>query len=99
MIFLFTMTYPGTSAADFGKAVIKNFQEHPWPDFARLTGAYAAICEDRMKAYAILEIEKGKEDETFKVADKRLANYISIPGFRYKEERLITMEEALDFQV
>jgi len=94
MILLYTMTYPTTSAVEFGKAGVRNFLENPWPDFVKLTGPYSLVCEDGCKTYAILEIENGKEDEVFKIANKRLVNYMSVPGFRGKEERLMTKEET-----
>jgi len=95
MLLMVTMTYPTTSAAEFGKAVVKNFQEHPFPDFIKLTGPYSVLYEDGCKSIVIIEIEKGKEDEAFKIFNKRLANYMPVPGFGYKEERLATMEESL----
>jgi len=38
MLLMYTMTYPTTSASEFGKAVVKNFQEHAFPDFIKLSG-------------------------------------------------------------
>jgi hypothetical protein len=95
MIVLFTMTYPTTSAVEFAKVVVKNFQEHPLPDFMKMIGSYTAICEDGGKTYAIIDIEKGQEDEAFKIVNKRLKNYLPIPGFGWKEERLLDMQEGL----
>jgi hypothetical protein len=94
MILMFTMTFPSTSAAEYGKAVAKNSQEHPFPDFVKPLGLYGVFCEEGFKVYAIIETEKGKEDEAFKVFNLRNANYLSIPGYGYKEERLLTMEES-----
>jgi hypothetical protein len=94
MIMIYTMTYPTISAVEFGKAAVKNFQENPWPAFIKLIGPYSLVCESGCKSYAILEIESGKEDEAFKIITKRLANYISVPGFGWKEERLLTMAES-----
>ena len=95
MKFIYTMTCPATSAVEFGKAGVKNFLENPWPDFVKLIGPYSLFCEDGCKTYAILEIEDGKEDEYFKIANKRMANYMSVPGFGSKEERLLSREETL----
>ncbi len=89
------MTCPTTSAVELGKASVKNFLDHPWPEFVKLTGPYSLVCEDGCKTYAILEIENGKEGEAFKIISKRLANYMSVPGFAWKEERLSTREESL----
>jgi hypothetical protein len=77
-----------------GKAGIKNIQEHPFPDFIKPIGIYYVVCEDGVKSYALLEIEKGKEDEAFKFFNKRVANYLPVPGFGWREEILRTMEEA-----
>ena len=95
MITMFTMTYPTTSAAEFGKAVLKNFQENPFPDYIKPLGLYATPYENGIKTYAILEIQEGKEDDAFKIFNKRLANYLPVPGYGSKEERLLTMEESL----
>jgi len=94
MIVMVTMTYPTTSAVEMGKAGAKNFQEHPLPGFMKLTGPYITICEEGCKAYNIIEIEEGKEDEAFKVINTRMANYLPVPGFRSREERLLIMGEA-----
>lgn len=94
MLVMITMTWPTTSTIELAKAGIKNFQENPFPDFMRLTGPFYAVYEDGLKAYSILEIDKGKEDEAFQILNKRLANYIPAPGFGWREERLMTMEEA-----
>jgi len=94
MIVMYTVNYPSTSAVEYGKAVIKNFQEHPFPDFIKPLGIYAAIYEDGVKAYSILEFEKGKEEDAFKIINNRLANYLRVPGFGWREERLLKMEEA-----
>ncbi len=95
MILMFTMTYPTTSAVEFGKAVVKNFREYPFPDFIKPTGPYITLSEDGCKGYIIVEIEKGKEDEAFKFFNRRIANYLPVPGFGWKEERLLTMEESM----
>jgi hypothetical protein len=95
MIVMYTMTFPTTSAVEFGKAVAKNFQEYPLPDFIKLIGPYGLIYENGCKSIAILEIEQGKESEAFKIFNKRMANYMSIPGFGSKGELLMTMEESL----
>jgi len=95
MILIHTFTCPTTSAVQLGKASMKNSLENPLPDFVKLTGPFITVCEDGYKAYAILEIENGKEDEAFKIFNKRLANYMSVPGLRCKEERLLTREETV----
>ncbi len=95
MIVMFTITYPTTSAAEFGKAAVKNFQEHPFPDFIKLTGPYSTISENGIKSIVILEIEKGKADEAFKIVNTRTANYLSVPGYGSKTEILTNMEEGL----
>jgi hypothetical protein len=91
---MYTMTYPTTSAVEFGKAVAKNYQEHPLPDFMKLNGAYSLVYEDGCKTIAIVEIEEGKEGDAFKVFNKRLSNYLRVPGFGWKEEILRTFEES-----
>jgi hypothetical protein len=95
MIVMYTMTYPTTSAVEFGKEVVKNFQEHPFPAFVKLIGPYGLIYEHGCKSIAILEIEQGKESEALKIVNKRMANYLRVPGFGSKEEILLTMEEIL----
>ena len=95
MILIYTITCPSTSAVEFGKAGVKNFLENPWPDFVKLIGPYTTIYEDGCKTYVILEIENGKEDEAFKIVNKRAANYMSVPGFGWREERVVTREETL----
>ena len=95
MIVMYTMTYPTTSAVEFGEAVVKNFQEHPFPDFPKLSGPYSVAYEDGCKSIVIIEIEKGKEDEAFKLFHKRLANYLPVPGYGSKGEILMNMEESL----
>ncbi len=95
MIVMITSTYPSTSAVEISKAVLKNFQEHPFPDFMKPLGIYNVLCESGVKGYAILEIEKGKEDEAFKVINSRYANYLSVPGFGCREERLLPLEDSL----
>jgi len=95
MIIMSTMTWPTTSAVEMGKAVVKNFQELPFPDYIKPLGIYNTFYENGVKGYAILEIEKGKEEDAFKFLNKRVVNYLSIPGFGCKEERLRTMEESL----
>jgi hypothetical protein len=94
MMVLFTMTWPTTSTLEIAKAAAKNFQENPWPDSTRLTGPFYVVYEDGIKCYALLEIDKGKEDEAFRVSYKRTANYVAIPGYGAKTEILMTMEEA-----
>jgi len=94
MIVLFTLTWPTTSSIEMGKAGVKNFQENPWPDFVKLTGPFYMVCEDGCKCYALIEIEKGKEDEAFKISNSRTANYLSVPGYGGKTEILMTIEEA-----
>jgi hypothetical protein len=94
MIVLFTMTWPATSTIEMAKAGAKNFQENPWPDSMRLNGPFYVAYEDGMKCYALFEIDKGKDDEVFKVFNKRLAIYLTVPGFGSKAEILMTMEEA-----
>jgi len=95
MIVMYTITYPTSSAIDFGKAVVKNFQEHPFPEGIKMIGPYSAMYENGIKNIVIFEIEHGKESELFKITDKRLVNYLPVPGFGWKEERLSTMEECL----
>ena len=95
MIMMYTIAFPATSATEYGKAVIKNFQEHPFPDSVKLIGPYSLVDEHGCKSIAILEIEQGKESEVFKVVNKRLVNYLTVPGFGWKEERLLNMEESL----
>jgi hypothetical protein len=95
MLLMYTMTYPTTSASEFGKAVVKNFQEHPFPDFIKLSGPYNSVYEEGIKSYVVIEIEKGKEDEAFKIFNTRIANYLPVPGYGQKLEILTTMEESL----
>lgn len=94
MVFMYTITYPSTSGAEFAKAVLKNAQEHPLPDFIVTKALYGLVVEGGGKAIAILEYEKGKEEEALKIGNKRLANYLKVPGFGWREERLMTMEEC-----
>ena len=95
MIMMYTIAFPATSATEYGKAVIKNFQEHPFPDSVKLIGPYSLVDEHGCKSIAILEIEQGKESEALKIVNKRMANYLRVPGFGSKEEILLTMEEIL----
>jgi hypothetical protein len=95
MILMLTTTYPATSAVEMGKAVVKNFQELPFPDYIKPLGIYNTVAENGIKGYAIIEIDKGKEDDAFKFINKRMVNYLSVPGIGFKEERLRTMEESL----
>jgi hypothetical protein len=94
MIVMFTFTFPVTSAPEFGKAVVKNFQENPLPDFLKLIGPYSLLYEGGCKTIAIIEIEAGKESEAFKIFNRRASNYMKVPGFTSREEILRNMEES-----
>jgi hypothetical protein len=94
MIVMLTFTWPTTSSIELAKAGLKNFQENPLPDSARLIGPFYAGYEGGLKCYNILEIENGKEEEVYQVLNKRLANYVPVPGIGWTEERVFTMEEA-----
>ena len=94
MIVMITMTWPITSSPEMAKAAAKNFKENPFPDFMRLTGPFYVVYEDGIRCYALVEIDKGKEEEGFQVFNKRTVNYVPITGYGAKTEVLMTMEEV-----
>jgi hypothetical protein len=95
MIVMYTLTCPTTSAVEMGKAVVKNFAEYPFPSYIKVIGIYQLFSENGIKMYAILDIEKGKEDDAVKLFYKRGLNYLSVPGYGSKVEILTPMEESL----
>ena len=48
-----------------------------------------------IRVIAITEVEKGKYEEALNLEAKRLVEYMSIEGYRFEMETLMTTEEAM----
>jgi hypothetical protein len=98
MVLMITCILPTTSIPQFTKVVLKNFEELPFPDYVRpVGGPYGLLSEDGAKTIAILEIDKGKEDEGLDFLNKRCFKYAPVEGYKQKTEFLLTMPEVLSY--
>ena len=94
MLFLATMTYPGSSIVDITKLALKTLAENPYPEYTK-RNYYYTYGGEGMKGYIVYDIEKGKEEEGLKdILDRMAMMSMSIEGVKFTIEPVITLEEA-----
>jgi hypothetical protein len=94
MLFLATMTYPGSSIVDIVKLALKTLAENPYPEYTK-RNYYFTFGGDGIKGYTIYDIEKGKEEEGLKdILDRMTMVSMSIEGAKFTLETAFTLEEA-----
>jgi hypothetical protein len=67
----------------------------PIPDYVETLGFYTCWGGDGIVFYMILDIKDGNIDEGLKDLRNRLANYMSVDGYKVKYEVLTSVEESL----
>jgi hypothetical protein len=94
MLIMYTMTYPLKSTLDAAKRFIEALKDPP-PDYINELGPYVRYGGKGIKAYWLVEIEKGHEDEGIKEIAKRLTIYFDVEGYEIDSEVVVTAEEAV----
>jgi len=94
MLFMVTETWPTGSSVEVGKAAVEALAK-ALPPYIKRLGPYIAPGGDGIKAYNFYEVEKGHEDEGYKELMKEEVPYLSIGGYKFTVEPLLSAEEAL----
>lgn len=95
MIFLSTMTYPGTSLTTAAKKFVDIVTNNPLPEYIKRT-YYVVYGGKGVKVYILYDIEDGKESESFKEIPKRFNDILqSVEGAEVNIEVLLKIEDAL----
>jgi hypothetical protein len=94
MLFMVTETWPTESSVEVGKAAVGALAK-ALPSYVKRLGPYIAAGGDGIKAYNLYEVEKGHEDEGYKELMKEEVPYLSIEGYKFTVEPLLSVEEAL----
>ena len=94
MLLMATVRFPVTSAAEFGKKVIDELANNPYPGFTK-RNYYFKFGEDGMTMYIIYEIAEGNEEAGLHDINSRLFKFSqAIEGFKPILEPIIGFEEA-----
>ena len=77
--------------------VMEAFNKMPrTPEFVKSLGTYnRPDIEHGFEAYAIFELEAGKENEGLQELSRSMVPFFDIEGFRYRIETVMSVEEAI----
>ena len=96
VLIMMTAWYPLDKATEMAKKYIEVAQKIPYESFEKLLVPVGArSVKDGMKVTVIVEVEKGKYEEAYKLAVRRMIEFYGIEGLRYEMETLLTGEEAM----
>jgi hypothetical protein len=94
ILFMATTTYPGKSISAAANKLIEIVTNDPPPDYIKRT-YYVAFGGKGIKAYALYDMEEGKEAAGFRQISRRAADAMqSIEGYEIAYEVVMTLEEA-----
>lgn len=94
MLILSTMTFPGTTSAEFAKKVLEVLSKNPYPEYIK-RNYYMKFGGNGIIAYTIFDVEKGKEADGLQEIGNRSALFVtSLEGCKSTLEVLYTMEEG-----
>ncbi|MFB0563491.1 MAG: hypothetical protein ACETWM_20010 [Candidatus Lokiarchaeia archaeon] len=92
MLYMLVVLFPPDKAKVCGEIFLKL----PEPTNFKYLGIYhTSDGEHGIKAYQLIEVEKGKEEEGFSELMGRLAKFIDVEGFRWTLESLLGLEDSL----
>jgi len=96
VMIMVTSWYPPDKAVEVAKKFLEVMQKFPQESFEKplLLGGVTSV-KDGIRVIAITEVEKGKYEEALNLEAKRLVEYMSIEGYRFEMETLMTTEEAM----
>jgi hypothetical protein len=96
VMIMVTSWYPPGKAMEVAKKFLEIMQKFPQESFEKplLLGGVTSV-KDGIRVIAITEVEKGKYEEALNLEAKRLVEYMSIEGYRFEIETLMTLEEAM----
>ena len=94
VLIMVTAWFPPNKAAEVQKVYAEAFRKIPMTSEKTLVHAGLSDKEG-MRSYHIYEIEKGKLEEAYNRISRRLLEFGSIEGYRYKVENLLTVEEVM----
>lgn len=86
--------YPPTKMTEVYKKSVEVFKKIPLASFEKSLVHAGKSGKEGMVAYHIYEVEKGKYEEAYNRIFKRIFEFNSIEGYRYKVENLLTVEEV-----
>ena len=97
MYLMATSVYPNDKAKEVVDIYLKAMAKYP-DDTAVSTpivpvGVHATL--DGMQVINLYEVKKGKYEEAHALARNRLAMLQTVPGFRWKIDNYLNLEEAL----
>ena len=96
VMIMVTSWYPPNKAVEIAKKFLEVMQKYPLKSFEKpLVLAAASAVKDGIRSITITEVEKGKYEEALNLEAKRLVEYMSIEGYRFAIETLLTIEEAM----
>jgi hypothetical protein len=94
MLLMATVHFPATSAAEFGKKVIDELTNNPYPTFTK-RNYYFKFGGDGVIEYIIFDIEEGNEGAALKDINARFFKMSnSVNGFKSSIEPIFGIEEA-----
>lgn len=94
MWFMVNETWPSKSSAEVGEKAVE-YLSKPLPSYMKRIGPLVTAGGDGVKAYMIFEVEKGHEEEGVKEIIDGEAPFLSIEGYKFTVEPVLTAEEAL----
>ena len=96
VMIMVTSWYPPDKAIEVAKKFLEGMQKFPQESFEKpLVLAGVSSVKDGIRGITITEVEKGKYEEALSLEAKRLVEYMSIEGYKFKMETLMTIEEAM----
>jgi hypothetical protein len=88
-----TTFFPPNKAVEVGKT-FTSVKLAELPDFVKNVSIFV-VSEGDIKTYALYECDDEKTHEGYKAIVERYTGYFEIPGFKYKIEHLLAIDEAL----
>jgi hypothetical protein len=96
VLIMVTMGYPLTKMTDVAKKYFEVFKKFPMKSFEKLlVNAVKMHDKEGSVVIVIIQVEKGKYEDSLTLVYKRMLEFSSIEGFNYKVETLWTVEESL----
>lgn len=96
---IMTSLYPSDKTPEVVKRYLEAVKKYP-PDkklFTLVVPGAGKATHQGMQNIIIAEVKKGKLDETYIYCAKMMAMFQNIPGFSYRIDPYVTLEEA--FQI
>jgi len=96
VIIMMTAWYPQGKATEVAKKYLEVVQKIPYKSFEKLLVPVGTKgVKDGIKVISITEVEKGKLEEAYNLAVRRMVEFFGIEGFRHELEIFLTGEEAM----